>query len=261
MDHLNFKPTEQEAELWRAYRATRSNEARNAIIVAYLPFVQRLIARLSRKLKVDPDDMLQTGTIGMIDSIERFNTEGGKSFKGFAHQRIRGAILDDARKADWIPRHSRLRFNRVDRIRSTHLAEHGVHPTYDQIVKKLGLDKDEAHRFLNDHNRVASLSIGRFSPETMERVRDARTPSPFDVASRRDMVEWMLKIVAGRDRLFVLMYYLWGWNMDRIGRYFGITGSRVSQMRDRITRHLRERFEKSMGEPTRSRREIPPDSA
>ncbi|MFO8011952.1 MAG: sigma-70 family RNA polymerase sigma factor, partial [Phycisphaerae bacterium] len=141
--------TEDEvADLWRAYGAHRSDDARNALMEHYLPLVKYQADRASARLpsEVDPDDVYAAGILGLRAAIASFEPDRGVKFETYGAARIRGAIIDSLRRSDWVPRSVRRRNRRLDTARQELASQLGREPTDADMAEHLDLSPDDYHR-------------------------------------------------------------------------------------------------------------------
>ena len=131
--------------VWREYKSTGETKLRNQLIEKYLPLVRYIAERLLAKLpqNIELDDLTSAGIFGLMDAIDAFSLDRGVKFETYCAPRIRGAILDELRSMDWVPRLVRSRTAKFEKARKSLEKEHGRAPTEDEIAKKIGLNKEE----------------------------------------------------------------------------------------------------------------------
>lgn len=218
-------------EAWRTFLSTRAQSARETLIVNYLPLVTRVARKLGRRLpaRVDRDDLTSWGVLGLIDALDRFDPELGK-FETFAAPRIRGAILDEIRDLDWVPRSVRARDRRVREATIELQAQHGRSVTLVEVAQHLGVDaqlidrSDEQWHSLDEPDRdglLASELHGDHSAsvESLISVGDVRRRACAAIVGLDD-----------RSRQLIALYYLGGCTLGDVGATFGVTESRVCQL-------------------------------
>lgn len=234
---------------WSAYRALPSRENRNALMELYLPVVRYNAQRVHTKLpdSVELDDLISSGTFGLINAIEGFDESRGNKFETYCAPRVRGAILDELRSLDWVPRLVRSRSTRVDKARRSITARTGVKPTDRELRQQLGVDRDEFDKIKRDSSAVGMMSLSRgTSPREADRevneidgLRDSRQVNPLAAVSKRDLKDLVTKGLSRDERMIVVLYYYESMTMREIGGVLDLSESRVSQMHTSVLLRLR----------------------
>lgn len=245
-------------QVWRMYRADPNTELRNYLWQRYLPLVRYNAERVYSRLpdEVDLDNLIQAGTFGLMDAIGSFDLDRGVKFETFCAQRIRGAILDELRSMDWVPRLVRHRTSRVEQVRERMRAQHGIRPTSEEIANELGCDEEEVKKVLKDGHAVSmsSLSKQRYQSDGSREVReidvihDSRQSDPFMEVQRADLKSMLCKGLSRAERLIVVLYYYEGMTMKEIGMTLDLSESRVSQMHSLILLRLKAQMQHREGE-------------
>lgn len=255
------KPTpEEEAqirEVWCRYKAAPSEELRNHLIVRYYPLVQYNAERVHKKLpdEVELDDLISAGTFGMMDAIDAFDLERGVKFETYCAPRIRGAILDELRAMDWVPRLVRSRSGQLDKARKRFQKAHGRAPTDEEIRLELGVDEEEYSKILKDGSAAQTVSLTRKWGDSdsgndvseIDIFKDERQADPFRDAQKRDLKETVTKGLSRAERLIVMLYYYEDMTMKEIGATLDLSESRVSQMHTSILARLKAQMHKDGG--------------
>ena len=155
-------------DLWREYKSAGDESTRNRLMESYLPIVRYNAERISTKLpdEVDVDDLISAGIFGLMDAIDAFDLKRGVKFETYCAPRIRGAILDELRSMDWVPRLVRSRAHKLERVNRALQAELGRQPTEDELAKRMGVCKREYEKIRRDSNAVAQVSLSRKHYET-----------------------------------------------------------------------------------------------
>ncbi|RMH29931.1 MAG: FliA/WhiG family RNA polymerase sigma factor [Planctomycetota bacterium] len=245
-------------ELWAEYTSSPSEPLRNFLTEKYLHLVRYNAERIHQRLpdEVDLDDLIQAGYFGLVDAIDGFDTEKGVKFETYCAPRIRGAILDELRSMDWVPRLVRHRTARVEQARQRIEMELGRKATDQEIAAKLQLDKDEFDKFKRDSRATQVTSINRkaFSSDGSREVReidvisDETQVDPVRLAQRKDLKELMTKGLSRAERLIVTLYYYESMTMKEIGLTLDLSESRVSQMHSSILARLKAQMQHRMRE-------------
>jgi len=239
-------------QLWREYRRTGSRDLRNRLMEMYLPLVKYTAERISAKLpdEVDVNDLISAGIFGLLDAIEAFDLDRGVKFETYCAPRIRGAILDELRTMDWVPRLVRSRAHRLETATKALEAELGRLPTDDEIARRLGLSRAEFEKLVRDATAVTLVSLSRRFPDgdsskelsEMDVLEDKRGPDPVSEVQRRDLRDLISRGLTRAERLILTLYYYEEMTMKEIGATLDLSESRVSQMHSSILNRLRARL-------------------
>jgi len=236
-------------EVWVQYKQQPTEQKRNQLMEHYLPLVKYNAERIHTKLpdEVDVEDLMSAGIFGLMDAIDGFDLERGVKFETFSAPRIRGAILDELRSMDWVPRLVRSRSSLVDQARKALEMELGRKPTDDEVASKLNVNQEEYSKIRKDAGAVGVVSLSRKWFETdsskdvreIDVIRDPKQTNPLSVAQRRDLKEMITKGLSRAERLIVLLYYYEEMTMKEIGVTLDLSESRVSQMHSSILARLK----------------------
>lgn len=227
---------ERSAELWAAYAADRSRENRDALIVNYLSLVRYVASKLGQGLpqSVEQADLASYGTFGLIDAIERFEPERGFKFETFAISRIRGAMLDELRGMDWVPRSMRAKARLVDKAQQDLEGELRRSATSREVAESLDMSEDQYQATLGQ----VSLSTLVGLDETLSNSESLTVGDTLHQVRDDGEVFWeMQEVLAGaieempmRERVVITLYYYEGLTLAEIGTVLGVTESRVCQI-------------------------------
>lgn len=213
----------------------------------YAQLVKRLAYQLAARLpsSVEVDDLVQAGMMGLIDALQHYEESHGAQFETYATQRIRGAMLDELREADWAPRSVRRAGRDIER--AMHALEHelGKPPSEQQIADKMGLALDEYQTMLAEARGYQLVHYEDFENEEGEtlafNLADER-PTPFhllqDAGMRAALVDAIGELPE-REKLVMAMYYQEDLNLKEIGAVLGVTESRVCQLHSQAIMRLR----------------------
>ena len=253
MTEATQEPSKTQVEgLWEQFKASEDAGIRERLILHYSPLVKYVAGRVGAGLprSVDQNDLASYGLFGLIDAIDKFEPERGYKFETYAINRIKGAILDELRALDWVPRSVRSRARRIE----TAIAEleHRLQrpPTDDELALNLEMDVDELHDALAEIGRsgIAALDdfVGGDSQTSMgEMLADPAGVSPETVfqaeETRRGLVDAINRL-PNRERLVVTLYYYEGMTLAEIGDVLGVTESRVCQIHAKTMMSLRNRL-------------------
>jgi len=236
-------------EIWRQYKKNPSRELRNILIQQYLPIVRFNAERVHAKLptEVELDDLISAGAFGLMDAIEAFDMERGVKFETYCSPRVRGAILDELRSMDWVPRLVRNRSQKIQQATKELQGELGRLPTQKEVAQKIGVSAAEFDRMSRDSNAVSMTSLSRkaygndSSRELTEIdvVRDERATSPQQEVQKADLKRLIQQGLTSTERLILILYYYEEMTMKEIGLTLDLSESRVSQMHSAIVDRLR----------------------
>ena len=235
---------------WRDYKRTGEETVRNRLIEHYLYLVRYTAERIGAKLpaEVDVDDLMSAGIFGLVDAIDAFDLGRGVKFETYCASRIRGAILDELRNLDWVPRLVRNRAHKLAEATRALEVELGRQPNEDELAKRMNLPKAQFQKLLRDAGAVTLLSLSRkyCDPDSQRDVfeidvlpDDERT-DPVIEAQKNDLKDLLVNGLSRAERLIVVLYYYEQMTMKQIGQTLDLSESRVSQMHSAILERLRD---------------------
>jgi RNA polymerase sigma factor for flagellar operon FliA len=240
------------AKVWRRYRQRPTDELRNQLVEHYLQIVRFNAERIRTKLpvEVELDDLLSAGTFGLMGAIDTFDLDRGIKFETYCSPRIRGAILDELRSMDWVPRLVRNRSQRIEAATKTLRGELGHVPSDAEVAQRIGVPLAEFRRIARDGVAVSMMPISRKQVDDDHRrdghefdiLQDHRTSDPATEAQKRDLREYIEHVLSRTERLILVLYYYEQMTMKEIGETLDLSESRVSQMHSAIVERLRFRL-------------------
>ena len=226
-------------KLWEEYKKTKSLELRDKIILEYAPLVKIVAGKLSMYLgyNVEYEDLVSYGIFGLIDAIDKFDLGKEIKFETYASLRIRGSILDQIRKMDWIPRTLRQRQKKVDAaIKEIELNEGRV-ATDDDIAEKLGISKEEYTELQSQMKITNIVSLNEYMEQGTEPVKDTTGKNKFDnpeeaIAKEelKERIKEALDLLTEREKKVILLYYYEELTLKEISYILEVTESRISQL-------------------------------
>jgi RNA polymerase sigma factor for flagellar operon FliA len=241
--------------LWIEFARTRDQGIRDRLILTYAPLVKYVAGRLGSGLPahVDEGDLVSYGLLGLIGAIERYDPSRDIKFETYAIARIKGAIIDELRALDWVPRSVRSRAREIERAISELEAKTGLAPTDEQIAAKIGISVDELEESLADISRssIAALDeLWSVSGEgdqisLMDTIEDETGPRPEAALDQTEMREALADAIARlpeREKLVVTLYYYEELTLREIGEVLGVTESRISQLHTKAILRLKARL-------------------
>nr|WP_308292087.1 FliA/WhiG family RNA polymerase sigma factor [Prauserella alba] len=244
--------------LWHEFATEPSQRVRDRLVLHYAPLVKYVAGRVGTGLPthVDVADLIQSGIFGLVDAIEKFDPDRGLRFETYAMQRIRGAILDDLRSQDWVPRVVRSRAREVERTLERLGARLGRTPTDAEVAAELGISQGELHDLYGQLRLTSVVALetlvaaGRDSESVVESLPDDDAVDPAAVLVDRDNRKQLADAIAQlneRDRIVVSLYYFESLTLAEIGKVLGVTESRVSQLHTRAVLRLRAKLQEQSG--------------
>ncbi len=246
---------EETRTLWREYRRTRDERIRQRLILTYAPLVKYVAGRLGSGLPahVDDEDLVSYGLLGLIGAIERYEPDRDIKFETYAISRIKGAIIDELRAMDWVPRSVRSRARDIERAIGELEARLGRAPTDEEISRKLGISEDELDESLAEISRTSiaaldelwTVSSGGDQVALIDTIEDAHGPSPESALAQTELKEMVAESIARlpeREKLVVTLYYYEELTLREIGEVLGVTESRVSQLHTKAILRLKARL-------------------
>lgn len=238
--------------VWDRYLRGRADQDRNLLMENYLPLVQAIAGRLWARLpkEIELDDLISAGTFGLVDALKSFDPARGTKFATFMQRRVRGAMLDELRKLDWVPRLVRKRATRLKTAGEELARQLGRQPTVKELARQLKLKVAEVERMQRETEPVGFISLDKkwFETDSFKDVQqihlmvDRRGEDPQGPTQERDVLRILLRSLNRQDRLLVIGYYWEGLTMREIGRQLGLSESRVSQRHSQILAELQRRL-------------------
>ena len=240
-------------DLWRRYKEDGDGGARERLVVAYSPMVKFVAGRLGAGLPshVDDADLISYGLMGLIGAIERFEPDRGIKFETFAMTRIRGAIIDELRSLDWVPRSVRSRAREIEAAQSKLEHELQRAPTDAEVAAKVGLSEDELQTALLEiaHSSVYALdelwAVSDSSGDQVsliDTISDPRADDPQESLASSEIKDALTEAIGSlpeREQLVVALYYYENLTLREIGEVLGVTESRVSQLHTKAVMRLK----------------------
>jgi RNA polymerase sigma factor for flagellar operon FliA len=245
--------------LWEAYKSSGDEEAREQLILNFSPLVKYVAGRLSAGLpqSVDGGDLISYGIFGLIDAIEKFEPERGIKFETYAIARIKGAILDELRALDWVPRSVRARAREIERA---YIAlEHKLRrvPSDEEVAEEMGLEYEDLQAI---YTKLSYASIVSFEEIWSGGDREERAPAVssikddtaadpvaiYEDGEMKDILASAIDRLPDREKTVIALYYYEGLTLREIGEILGVTESRVSQLHTKAVIRLRARLNSAL---------------
>jgi RNA polymerase sigma factor for flagellar operon FliA len=246
-------------ELWQQYKEEGDERARERLVVAYSPLVKFIAGRMASGLPshVEEGDLISYGLLGLIGAIERFDPEREIKFETFAVARVKGAIIDELRSLDWVPRSVRARARDVEKAHAALEAQLQRAPTDEEMAAKLSMDVEEFNDSLLEIANSSVLALDDLwtfaDPEggggqisVLDTIHDPHGTDPeteAEASELKDRLADAIESLPERERLVVALYYYENLTLREIGEVLGVTESRVSQLHTKAVLALRSRFQ------------------
>ncbi|WP_386081565.1 RNA polymerase sigma factor FliA [Vreelandella sp. F11] len=223
----------------------------NELLTQYMPLVRRQALTLQVRLpaSIELDDLIQAGMVGLLEALGRFDATQGATFATFASQRIRGAMMDELRTRDWLPRSVRRSARAVDSAVRQLEQLLGRAPEENEIAQHLDMPLSEYQQLLNDTNSGQLLPFEELVADGGEPVSNELGNSPFeqllDGQQRQTLID-AIEALPEREKLLMALYYQEELNLKEVGAVLGVTESRVSQLHSQAVSRLRARLHDSV---------------
>jgi RNA polymerase sigma factor FliA len=241
--------------LWQDYRKSGDQLLRDRLILTYAPLVKFVAGRVSASLPahVDEQDLVSYGLLGLIGAIERYDPGREIKFETYAISRIKGAIIDELRSLDWVPRSVRARAREIERAIVELERALMRAPTDAEIAAKVGISEDELEKSLSDISRSSMAALDElWSPQgasdqvaLIDTIEDTNGPDPEFSLEQTELNDSLAESIARlpeREKLVVTLYYYEELTLREIGEVLGVTESRVSQLHTKAILRLKARL-------------------
>lgn len=245
--------TDDITEVWKDYKENPDRkELRNRLVEQYLPLVkyngERIWARLPEGVELD--DLISAGVFGLMDAIDAFDMSRGVKFETYCVPRIRGAMLDELRTMDWVPRLVRAKASKLSEATKTLEARYGRQPTDQELSEHMAISQQELERMKLEASAVNLISLNKKWYETdsykdvreIDILEDKKGEDPTRRIQKADLMRLVTKGLNRNERLIIILYYYEELTMKEIGATLDLSESRVSQMHSSIVQRLQEQL-------------------
>lgn len=243
-------------KLWDSYAKLKSPEIREKLILEYAPLVKLVAGRLSMYLgyNVEYGDLVSYGIFGLIDAIDKFDNMKAVKFETYASLRIRGAILDQIRKMDWIPRTIRQKQKKIDAVMKEIEASKGRAATDEEIARSLGISDDDYLSWQSQMKITNVVSLNEFmesgSEIPAEQTGQQRFDSPEEVMEKEELkkvLQQALELLTEKEKKVILLYYYEDLTLKEISNVLEVSESRISQLHTRALQKMKGKMGNYMG--------------
>lgn len=242
--------------MWREYKDTGDRAVRDRLIVHYSPLVKYVAGRVGVGLppNVEHADLVSYGVFGLIDAIDKYDLERAIKFETYAISRIRGAIIDELRSIDWIPRSVRSKSREVERTYAALESELHRSPTEQEVADRLGISIGDLHQIFSKVSYANVVALDELMHAGSERgdsltlgdtLKDNRAEDPvqaFETQETKFLLSRAINLLPEREKIVVTLYYYEGLTLAEIGRVLGVTESRICQMHTKAVMQLRAKL-------------------
>jgi RNA polymerase sigma factor FliA len=241
-------------ELWAEYKRTGSRELRDKLIVRYSPLVKYVAGRVSVGLPhtIEQSDLVSYGIFGLIDAIEKFDHQRAIKFETYAITRVKGAIIDELRSIDWVPRSVRAKARAIEKAYAKLEAENLRTPSDAEVARELGLSEEELQAQFSQISFVGIVALDevlaggeRGESTTLGDTLPDRHDGPmqaFEVEEMKQILAGAINRLGDREKIVLTLYYYEGLTLAEIGQVLGVTESRVCQIHTKAVLQLRGRM-------------------
>ncbi len=237
-------------QLWIEFKQDLTNqELRNRLVEIYLPLVKYNGERIWSRLPegVELDDLISAGVFGLMDAIDAFDLSRGVKFETYCVPRIRGAMLDELRTMDWVPRLVRSKASKLNEAVKNLEAKLGRQPNENELASEMGIAVPELEKMMLDANAVNLISLNKKWYETdsykdvreIDILEDKKGEDPTRRIQKADLMRLVTKGLNRNERLIIILYYYEELTMKEIGATLDLSESRVSQMHSSIVDRLK----------------------
>jgi RNA polymerase sigma factor for flagellar operon FliA len=255
MTPVGVQRIESLESLWERFKLSAERESRDRLILHYAPLVKYVAGRIYSRLPntVDQADLVSYGILGLIDAIEKFEPSRGIKFETYAVARIRGAILDELRSIDWVPRSVRSKARAADQAYSRLEASLSRTPTDAELAVELGMTSVELDTLLRQTARAGVAQLDDVLYGSERTLGDSLADSgdgptvALEVAETRGLLSRSIALLPDRERTVLTLYYYEGLNLSEIGEILGVTESRACQIHTKAVARLRQRLRDQLG--------------
>ena len=238
-------------DTWDKFSKTQDPCVKEQLILEHLGLVKYLAGRLAVNAPptMNHEDLEGYGVIGLLDAIEKYDNRLGTEFKNYAYTRIRGSMLDEIRKQNWVPRSKWQKFHEMITVKE-YLMQKGKPAGDNELAVKMGVDKTRVRQLAAEYSTAFPVSLDENAGAEGEGVladiiSDPRSPDPLDMVADKDEKRTLaeaIKELPERDRLILALYYQEELTLKEIGGVLDVTESRVCQLHSKALQKLREKL-------------------
>lgn len=249
----------KENELLDAYISDPCEHNRDELVVFYLRYVRYICSRIAMELPphISEDDLISSGVLGLLDAIEKYDPDRDNLFKTYAYTRIRGSVIDELRRLDWVPRSLRKRSREIERAEEQLQHKLGRKASPDEVAESMGITEEEVDHVYRDVKSAAFLSLDEvFSAMSAEKnvarkdtIADANAYTPKKILEDKEFIACLadqIEQLPEIEHKVLVLYYYEELNLKEIGAVLGISESRVSQLHTQAIARLAKQLRKDI---------------
>lgn len=252
--YKSFTQTDDIDTLWKIYSSNFNPAIKEKLLINYLPMVKYVVGRMMLTLpnSVNYDDMVSAGTMGLLAAIDRFDINIGVKFETYVVPRIRGAILDELRSLDWVPRSVRSKAKKLEKAIMAIEAELGRMATAEEIAEKLEMDLEEYNEMLTKIGGHTLTSLDKEIYETEESngnlydlIKNVKADDPFQKIEKEELQKNLIEYLNSlpeNERLVLALYYYEDLTLKEIGVVMNVSESRISQIHTKAINRLKAKL-------------------
>ncbi|TCO67771.1 FliA/WhiG family RNA polymerase sigma factor [Caldanaerobacter subterraneus] len=236
-----------EEDVWKVYNLQKNPDARNEIIVKYLPLVKHIVKKLviSDIAQSEYEDLIHQGILGLIDAIEKYQPDKGVKFETYAALRIRGEIIDYLRKRDWMPRSLKKKYKKIEETVEKLQQRYNREPTVEEITEACGLEEEDVLKTLSYINvsNINSLEEAIENNLKMHSISEIDPKNPEEELLYKELKKKLahaIEKLSEKERLVITLYYYEDLNYKDISKILNLTESRISQIHSKAIKKIRE---------------------
>ncbi len=245
--------TDSVSRAWNEYKTERTSSAREVLILNYSPLVKYVAGRVAVGLpaNIEQADLVSYGIFGLIDAIEKYELDRGIKFETYAISRIRGAIIDELRAIDWVPRSVRYKAREVEKAYTALENKLKRPPSDEEIAGELGISTDDLANIYTQLSSVSLVALDELMSvdggqgdklSLVETLEDTRTTGPvetIETAEMKNILTGAINRLPEREKIVITLYYYEGLTLAEIGKVLGVTESRICQMHTKAVLAMR----------------------
>lgn len=243
--------TDIRQKIWEEYSKKKTPELREKIIIEYAGLVKLVAGRLSMYLgyNVEYDDLVSYGIFGLIDAIDKFDYSKGYKFETYASLRIRGAILDQIRKMDWIPRSIRQKQRKLENAYQSLETRYGKNVTDDELARELDISIEELEDWQNQTKITNIISLDEFLEQGSESKSEQYFATTFDqpetIVEKQELKEILTKVLdtlTEKEKKVIILYYYEDLTLKEISKILEVSESRISQLHTKALQKMKAKL-------------------
>jgi RNA polymerase sigma factor FliA len=241
---------------WSEYKASGAKEAREALILNYSPLVKYVAGRVAVGLpaNIEQADLISYGIFGLIDAIEKYEPDRGIKFETYAISRIRGAIIDELRAIDWVPRSVRFKAREIEKAYQALENKHKRPPSDAEMAQEMGVSSDDLNNIYTQLSSVSLVALDELMSVEGERgdrlslvetLEDTKLAGPVETIEAEEMKQILSEAInrlPEREKIVITLYYYEGLTLAEIGQVLGVTESRICQMHTKAVLAMRSKI-------------------